>query len=359
MEFTREQDDVQATRLRQRLAAALALQNKAPNADTGIVDGIGKLALALRNRGSQGQLDAINDRERTRDIEAAQAGNIFDVRDPQLQRLAATLAGQRSKPRPTAKDATGRVRFVDDGSLAFADVDTSGLVSPKDQFDQNARAQELRARDLGLKEDANNRQATKISAASEKAMIGFQDQAISSGRARFELESLADNFEARADEISAGAFATSGEALKSIVGSQDAETLLRKQYASLRSSQAVKNLPPGVASDKDIALALEGFLPTNADPIAIASFLRGMAKLSAFDESFSRFAAGHIDSQSSARGLLKAWDESAEKAEAESLLSSQDSASVDQDSPPGEGDVISNAAGDELIFRSGQWVPNA
>lgn len=55
--------------------------------------------------------------------------------------------------------------------------------------------------------------------------------------------------------------------------------LLRKEYTALVNSQAVKNLPPGPASDRDIKLALQGFPSATANAETMASFLRGMAKL--------------------------------------------------------------------------------
>ena len=47
----------------------------------------------------------------------------------------------------------------------------------------------------------------------------------------------------------------------------------------MRNSLVSQSLPPGVASDRDIALAMEGFLPANADARALSSFLRGMSKI--------------------------------------------------------------------------------
>lgn len=69
------------------------------------------------------------------------------------------------------------------------------------------------------------------------------------------------------------------ELLKSILGTQDEVTNLRKNYAEFTNSEVMQNLPPGTASDKDVAFALRGFPPDDADAKSIASFLRGMGKL--------------------------------------------------------------------------------
>lgn len=69
------------------------------------------------------------------------------------------------------------------------------------------------------------------------------------------------------------------EWLKTQTGNQDAVSALRTQYSRLTNSIAVKNLPPGSASDKDVAFALKGFPDAASPPAYIAQFLRGVAKL--------------------------------------------------------------------------------
>jgi hypothetical protein len=80
-----------------------------------------------------------------------------------------------------------------------------------------------------------------------------------------------------------GAFGSASEFLKKSTGSQDAMTQLRAEYTRLRNTGAMKYIPPGPATDKDIQLALEGFLPPNASAKELATFLRGMAKISDMD----------------------------------------------------------------------------
>jgi hypothetical protein len=73
------------------------------------------------------------------------------------------------------------------------------------------------------------------------------------------------------------------ETLKSISGNQDAVTQLRNEYSRLRNTAAIKALPPGVATDKDIELALKGIPPETANAATQASFLRGMAKMQQYE----------------------------------------------------------------------------
>ena len=62
-------------------------------------------------------------------------------------------------------------------------------------------------------------------------------------------------------------------------GTESAWADARREYVRLRNSAAVKSLPPGPATDKDIDLALKGFPTEKADAATLASFLRGQAKL--------------------------------------------------------------------------------
>lgn len=84
------------------------------------------------------------------------------------------------------------------------------------------------------------------------------------------------------EAMGSGLTAKGGEMYKQYMGSQDAVTSLRQEYTRLRNTQAIKMLPPGPATDKDIALAMKGFPDETADPKTMASFLRGMAKMNQY-----------------------------------------------------------------------------
>lgn len=89
----------------------------------------------------------------------------------------------------------------------------------------------------------------------------------------------------RLDQLGGGYGALSGVNawIRNATGNQDAWTQARQEYVRLRNTQAIKALPPGPATDRDIELALKGFPSDNADAGTISSFLRGMAKLSQYE----------------------------------------------------------------------------
>jgi hypothetical protein len=101
--------------------------------------------------------------------------------------------------------------------------------------------------------------------------------AIASDQAAGQMLDLADRLAKEGGGY--GAAARAAEWLKGATGNQDALTMMRAEYTKLRNTQAVKNLPPGAASDADVKLAMQGFPPETADAQLLAGFLRGMAKL--------------------------------------------------------------------------------
>ena len=84
-----------------------------------------------------------------------------------------------------------------------------------------------------------------------------------------------------------GVFSSASDYLKRGVGFQGGMTQLRQEYTRLRNTAAIKSLPPGPATDRDIALALRGFPSENASASDLSSFLRGMAKLQDIDASIN------------------------------------------------------------------------
>lgn len=100
---------------------------------------------------------------------------------------------------------------------------------------------------------------------------------VAAGQVAGQMEDLAQRLDAAGGGY--GAAAKASEWLKEATGNQDYMTELRKEYVRIKNSQAIKMLPPGPATDKDIALAMSGFPSETSDAKTISSFLRGMAKM--------------------------------------------------------------------------------
>lgn len=182
-----------------------------------------------------------------------------------------------------------------------------------------------RERELKIKEEANNirrdelgfrqSQANKVdlSPTVQKILDASQTKAFESGEQAREMELLAKDI--AAVDISGGVASTTSEKFKQVLGSQEEVTDLRRRFRGFRASQAVTNLPPGVASDKDIELALSGFPAENANAETIQSFLRGQAKLARLQEGFNIVKSELISDTGGTAGLLTEWRERLEDEE--------------------------------------------
>jgi hypothetical protein len=143
--------------------------------------------------------------------------------------------------------------------------------------DKFVSEQQAKVADLTSKGTA----APSLSANSEKTLNESAMKAVVAESTAGKMRDLANRFKTLAP--TAGVLGAYQESLASVFGTQDPETELRKEYIRLRNASVMQNLPPGVASDKDIELAMSGYLPENADPETIASFLEGVAKMNDVD----------------------------------------------------------------------------
>jgi hypothetical protein len=84
-----------------------------------------------------------------------------------------------------------------------------------------------------------------------------------------------------------GVASSASDYLKKLGGFQGGMTQLKQEYTRLRNTAAIKALPPGPATDRDIALALKGFPSETASATDLSNFLRGMAKLQDIDASIA------------------------------------------------------------------------
>ena len=88
----------------------------------------------------------------------------------------------------------------------------------------------------------------------------------------------------------------------------------------------MKNLPPGSASDKDVALAMSGFLPDNASVQDIRDWLKSYARAQELSLEYNRFAEDHISENRENTFINKSWEaylkEKDEREEEENTLPS-------------------------------------
>lgn len=91
--------------------------------------------------------------------------------------------------------------------------------------------------------------------------------------------------------------------LKDNAGLRDAKSAAITAAKGIRASEAMNYLPPGPASDKDVALALAGQPPENAKSAEWNSWLRGVKKLAQFEEDYYRDKDAFISNNGNQRGF--------------------------------------------------------
>ena len=262
----------------------------------------------LKRNKSQDGLAFINSRLDEGDRLAAETGQAFDPKD--TLEIRDLILQDRM---PEAIELLDSVEQA--GIISKVLEDPSASRKGKDkQFETIEvfkQLQELKATGASPEEIKDFRQlagldkAVKLSSNSEATLIKAQDASFGANAAVRKMDLLADDISKI--NIGGGLKSTLTETLKELLGSQDEVSKLRREFRSIRSSQATKNLPPGPASDKDIALALSGFPGENAPAEQIISFLRGQAKLARMDVAFNDFKSDYISENSSVVGFGKAW----------------------------------------------------
>jgi len=163
---------------------------------------------------------------------------------------------------------------------------------------QQATSQQFKEEQAGIK-------SSLLSPTVQGILDKSQTESIGAAQRSRSLSVLADDVSKL--DIGGGLAASTSETFKNLLGAQDDVSELRRRYNAIRASQAVQNLPPGPASDKDIALALSGFPKENAGGQQLISFLKGAAKLEGINAAFQAFKSDLISETRSTKGLLKTW----------------------------------------------------
>lgn len=232
---------------------------------------------------------------------------------PGGEKLIAGASGlgveQRAADKAPAELAKAQAEAVKARGEAGLTTFNASVVGQRFQMEQQKQAAEIenisstvadRTARLGLDKDKlltdakfkmaeMNRQFGELPPDARKNLNDSSAQAIASEQSASQILSLATRLDAAGGGY--GAFGSANEWIKKATGSQDGMTALRQEYTRIRSQGVMKALPPGPATDRDVALAMEGFPPPNADAKQLASFLRGMAKLQTYDAALNNAKA--------------------------------------------------------------------
>lgn len=129
--------------------------------------------------------------------------------------------------------------------------------------------------------------APKLSVNMEKSIEKSAGDAAASRNAADSMTTLADTLEK--EKPTPGLFGNAENMFSKLTGQDNYLRDMRVRYNQLANSQATKLLPPGPASDKDIEFARKGIPSETDNPMVMARWLRGMAKMESNNAKFNEF----------------------------------------------------------------------
>jgi hypothetical protein len=202
---------------------------------------------------------------------------------------AETAKANADLAKAQAQKAVVDAKYAERVQIAGLDKTNWDIKNLRDQIrDRSARLNldaQKTAADVADKMSSIKSRLTEIPAESRKLINESAALASTSKQAAVQFNELAKRIEAA--QGGKGAFTSATEWLAKATGRQDEWTQIRNEYTRVRNTIAIKSLPPGVATDKDIELALKGIPPETANAATLASFLRGMAKMQDIDSSIN------------------------------------------------------------------------
>jgi hypothetical protein len=222
--------------------------------------------------------------------EALKTGAEARIKGAEAEYAPTTAQAEAAKKVADATVAQANARFAYDLAQLKVTQATWDVQNIKSQIgDRSAK--------LGLDTALTNAKVTEIYANINKNLNevpadvrkSINEAAVAAGtnkQAAIQFNDLANRIQTSGGSY--GAVGTLDEFLKKAGGFQDGTTGLRQEYTRLINQAAIKSLPPGPATDKDIQMALSGFPPANADPMFVSQFLRGMAKLQDIDAAVNK-----------------------------------------------------------------------
>ncbi|MBL7390978.1 DNA transfer protein [Escherichia coli] len=130
-------------------------------------------------------------------------------------------------------------------------------------------------------------EAPKLSVNMEKGIEAAVNNATASSNSADSMSALAQQF--RQEKPTTGLFGNANNMFAKLTGSETALRDLRIRQNSIVNSQVLKFLPPGPATDRDVAIAREGAPSTWDDPEIVAKWLDANARLERRNAQFNEF----------------------------------------------------------------------
>lgn len=170
---------------------------------------------------------------------------------------------------------------------------TASTAAQRLAFDQGKFATQMQ--EAADKADQLKLGAPKLSVNMEKALDSAVGDAATSRSSAASMEELATRW--ATEKPTAGMFGSAQSTWNKMTGSDTGLRDLRIRTSQFLNSQALKYLPPGPATDRDVELAREG-VPTNMDdPSLVANWLKAQARNEKRAALYNDFRAEWISAQ--------------------------------------------------------------
>lgn len=133
----------------------------------------------------------------------------------------------------------------------------------------------------------------KLTAGQIGEIIDTQNAAADSRGLASTAQRISNQF-AKKDPM-AGLPAKGTELWKKIWGTEDEISSLRKDYTKVKNEFLVNGLPPGIASDKDVALINAGYLESTANAGQLSEFMASLARVQQDAAMYNEFRAAFLE----------------------------------------------------------------
>jgi len=154
--------------------------------------------------------------------------------------------------------------------------------------------------------DSGVEDARAPSASIEKEIINRMDSSAGLSGEIDKLDGLVQAIQSGQMEGAAGRF-NLGRTIREITGNKGNADSIRAKIQGLLNREVMDNLPPGVASDKDIELAMSGQVSINSSPEVLASTLEGMKKAMVTKQRYDEYMANYMANGGTLVGATQSW----------------------------------------------------
>jgi hypothetical protein len=161
----------------------------------------------------------------------------------------------------------------------ISQIEPAKALALQTQFDVKNKEDQLAFEKAALDKKIKEVERARLFAGDKKAIREATAEARNNADRARQLIAVASDYERF--EPTSGFLGQVGDKWAEFTGTQGGEQIARANFNALRSSVVADKLPPGAASDKDVALALEGYPTSRYSAEELSSFLRGQAKLAA------------------------------------------------------------------------------